>query len=79
MATPKRKLSVSLDEDLVEALDADGSPVSVQVNDAVRSEIGRRRRLQALARFCDEVVAQTGGWTEEDEVEIARIMRLLGG
>jgi antitoxin CcdA len=79
MALLKRKLSVSLDEDLVAALEASGDPVSVQVNDAVRHEIERRQQQQALARFCDRYVEETGPWTEEDEVEIQRIMRALGG
>jgi hypothetical protein len=79
MALLKRKLSVSLDEDLVAALEASGDPLSVQVNEAVRNEIERRRQQQGLARFCDRYVEETGPWTEEDEAEIQRIMHALGG
>ena len=79
MAVPKRKLSVSLDEDLVEALESGGAPVSIQVNDAVRAEVVRRRQQEALVALCDDYVAESGGWTDGDETEIQRIMRLLGG
>jgi post-segregation antitoxin (ccd killing protein) len=79
MALLKRKLSVSLDEDLVAALEASGDPVSVQVNEAVRNEIERRQQQQALARFCDRYVEETGPWSDEDEAEIQRIMHMLGG
>lgn len=77
MAIAKRKLSVSLDEDLVAALEEDDVPVSVQVNDAVRNEVERRRHQRALARFCDRYVEEAGPWTKKDEAEISRIMRLL--
>lgn len=79
MALLKRKLSVSLDEDLVAALEAGSDPVSVQVNEAVRAEVERRRHQQALARFCDRYVEETEPWSDEDEAEIRRIMSLLGG
>jgi hypothetical protein len=79
MAVPKRKLSVSLDEDLVEALESGGAPVSIQVNDAVRAEVLRRRQQEALVALCDDYAAESGGWTDADETEIQRIMRLLGG
>ena len=73
----KRKLSVTLDAELVDALEADAAAVSVQVNDAVRAEVERRRRQRGLERFCDQVVDETGPWTAADEAEIARIMGLL--
>lgn len=79
MAIAKRKLSVSLDADLVTALEDDDEPVSVQVNQAVRAELDRRRHQRALVRFCDRYVEENGPWTEKDEAEIARIMQLLGG
>lgn len=77
--TPKRKISVSLDEDLVASLETSDEPLSVQVNEAVRSEVERRRHQEALERFCDQYVAENGPWSDEDEAEIQRIMRLLGG
>jgi antitoxin component of MazEF toxin-antitoxin module len=51
MATPaKRKVSVTLDADLVAALEADnGTTISAEVNSALRTEFTRRKRQQALA------------------------------
>ncbi len=43
MTSLKRKLSVSLDPDLVEELEAGGEAISAQVNDAVRNELVKRR------------------------------------
>lgn len=77
MATTKRKLSVTLDDDLAEAL-ADSGPISAQINDAVREEVLRRLRQDALEHLCDELIADAG-WTDEDEVETRRIMGLLEG
>jgi metal-responsive CopG/Arc/MetJ family transcriptional regulator len=47
----KRKISVSLDEDLVAELEAGGEGLSAQVNDAVRNELTRRRRQRLLAEM----------------------------
>jgi hypothetical protein len=78
-ATSKRKVSVSLDDELVSYLEGHDEPLSVQVNAAVHAEVERRRHQVALARFCDEYVQANGPWTDEDEAEIQRIMQLLGG
>ena len=48
MTTTKRKVSVSLDDDLVTALEASDEALSVQVNEAIRVEVDRRRRQEAL-------------------------------
>ena len=46
----KRKVSITLDADLVAALEADGSTtLSAEVNSALRAEFTRRKRQQALA------------------------------
>ena len=82
MTSPvKRKVSVTLDADLVAALEADGgTTLSAEVNSALRAEISRRKRQQALADLLDHLAAERGGLdTPEDEAEIARYMRLLGG
>jgi hypothetical protein len=76
MASVKRKLSVTLDDDLADLL-AESGPLSAQINEAVRLEVDRRRRGLALEQLCDELIAGLGGWTEGDEQEIARIMDLL--
>jgi antitoxin CcdA len=77
----KRKVSITLDADLVEALEADGSTtLSAEVNSALRAEFTRRKRQQALADLLDRLADERGSLdTPEDEAEIARYMRLLGG
>lgn len=77
----KRKVSVTLDADLVAALEAEGgTTLSAEVNSALRAEVERRRRQQALAGLLDHLAAERGSLdTPEDEAEIARYMRLLGG
>ncbi len=77
----KRKVSVTLDADLVAAMEADrGTTLSAEVNSALRAEFIRRRRQQALADLLDHLADERGRLdTPEDEAEIARYMRLLGG
>ena len=77
----KRKVSITLDADLVEALEAQsGESLSAEVNSALRAEVGRRRRQQALAQLLDHLAEERGSLdTPEDEAEIVRYMRLLGG
>lgn len=76
MPSSKRKLSVTLDDDLADALSRTG-PLSAQINSAVRAEVERRHQQLALADLCDEIVERTGPWTDEDEIEIARVATLL--
>lgn len=77
----KRKVSVTLDADLVDAMEADGSTtLSAEVNSALRAEFTRRKRRQALEDLLDSLAEERGELdSPEDEVEIARYMRLLGG
>ncbi len=82
MSTPaKRKISVTIDADLVAALEAESdTTLSAEVNSALRAEFTRRRRQQALAELLDHLAEERGRLdTPEDEAEIARYMRLLGG
>jgi hypothetical protein len=82
MASPaKRKVSVTLDADLVAAMEADsGTTLSAEVNSALRAEFTRRRRQQALADLLDHLADERGELdSPEDKAEIARYMRLLGG
>lgn len=60
MPVTKRKISVSLDEDLVAELEAGGEALSAQVNDAVRNEIARRRRQRLLAEMLSEYGRRVG-------------------
>jgi len=82
MTTPaKRKVSVTLDADLVALVEAEGgTTLSAEVNSALRAEVTRRQRQQALADLLDRLAEERGKLdTPEDEAEIARYMRLLGG
>jgi hypothetical protein len=80
-SSAKRKVSVTLDADLVAAMEADASiTLSAEVNSALRAEFTRRKRQQALADLLDHLADERGGLdTPEDQAEIARYMRLLGG
>jgi hypothetical protein len=80
MTTTKRKVSLSIDEDLITELEMNADALSTQVNDAVRHEVGRQRRQRALEALLDHLTAEAGPLdSEADEAEIARFMRLLGG
>jgi hypothetical protein len=56
----KRKISVTLDEDLVSALEVEDETLSAQVNTAVRVEVERRVRQQLLQRWLDELEQADG-------------------
>ncbi len=71
----KRKVSVSLDEDLVAELEGGGEALSSQVNDAVRLELTRRRRHRLLGQMLDEFESTSG---PVDENLVRKYMDLLG-
>ena len=75
MTTTKRKVSVSLDEDLVAELEAGGEALSSQVNDAVRLELTRRRRQRLLGEMLDQFETTSGS---VDEKLVEKYMELLG-
>jgi hypothetical protein len=78
--TPKRKISLSLDADLVEALERDaGEGLSSQVNVVLRAEVERRRRHRALQELLVRLAAEDGALTAEDDAEIERFEQVLGG
>jgi len=60
MTRTKRKLSVTLDSELVDELETDGGAVSAQVNDAIRNELLRRRRQRLLAELLDQLEVENG-------------------
>ena len=70
MTTAKRKVSVSLDEDLVTALEAEGESLSAQVNAAIREELEQRRRRRLLGELLDRLEREHGS---PDEALIAAI------
>ena len=74
----KRKVSLTLDADLVEELENDpDEALSAQVNAAVRSEVERRRRQRALVELLAELDAQDGPLGDADEAEVARYQAIL--
>jgi post-segregation antitoxin (ccd killing protein) len=70
----KRKISVSLDEDLIAELETGGEALSGQINEAVRAEIERRRRRRLLSEFLDALDAERG---PIDEQLVSKYIRLL--
>ena len=80
MPTAKRKVSITLDEDLVAEIEAEGDGLSNRVNEALRVDLTKRRRQRALGKLLDRLEAERGPLnTPEDEAEIQRFMELLGG
>lgn len=74
MPTTKRKVSVSLDEDLVAELESGDETLSAQVNEAVRVELGRRRQQRLLGEMLDELEAAHGA---VDEKQVQKYTDLL--
>jgi post-segregation antitoxin (ccd killing protein) len=72
--TAKRKVSVSLDEDLVAELEAADEALSGQVNEAIRAEVERRRRNRLLTDMLDSLDAKYG---PVDEALVAKYTALL--
>ncbi len=60
MGTAKRKVSISLDAELVRALEAESESLSSQVNEAVRIEFTRRRRRVLLDEMLQEFERSEG-------------------
>jgi post-segregation antitoxin (ccd killing protein) len=74
MSLTKRKVSVSLDEDLVEELEREDEGLSAQVNAAVSAEVERRRHHRLLVELLDQLDAEHG---PVDESLVARYAGLL--
>ena len=72
MTLPKRKVSVSLDGDLVAELEAGVESLSAQINAAVRADLGRRRRQRLLTELLDHFDAEYG---PVDEALIQKYVR----
>jgi antitoxin CcdA len=75
MMTAKRKVSVSLDEDLVEELEREDQGLSAQVNLALRAELERRRRNRLLVELLDQLDAVHG---PVDESLVEKYVGILG-
>lgn len=74
MTMLKRKVSVSLDEDLVAELETADEALSTQVNEAIRVEVERRRRNRLLTALLDSLDAEYGA---VDEALVAKYLELL--
>ena len=70
----KRKVSITLDADLVAEMEAAGEPLSTQVNQALRAEVERRARERRLDDFLTQLEAEHG---PVDEKLLARWTELL--
>ena len=71
----KRKVSITLDEDLIAALEGEGETLSAQVNSAVRAEVERRARQRLLRGWLDDMEASDG---PVDEALVTSFEELLG-
>lgn len=74
MNSTKRKVSVSLDEDLVEELEREEQGLSAQVNQALRTELERRRRIRLLVELLDQLDSEHG---PVDEALVQKYTELL--
>ena len=75
MTAAKRKISVSLDAELVEELEAVDEALSQQVNDAVRSALERRRRERLLGELLNALDSRHG---RVSPALVAKYENLLG-
>lgn len=70
----KRKISVTLDADLLAELAAGEGSISAQLNVALRAEIRRRRQADGWQRILDEMLEADGPLDTLEDIEaMARI------
>ena len=74
MTSTKRKVSVSLDADLVAELELADEALSTQVNDAIRAQLERRRRSRLLGEFLEDLDALEG---PVDEALVSKYLDIL--
>src|SRR5690348_6785650 len=77
---PKRRLSASVDDDLIRAAEAaakrgDVPTVSAWVNDAMRAKLEQEQRLRALASFVNDFEAEHGEISAAEMEQAARRVR----
>lgn len=81
MSGPARhgSVAITLDEELVAEIDAEGERLSNQINKTPSVYLTKQRQYRALGALLDRLDAQSGPLdTPEDEAEIQRFMKLLG-
>ena len=74
MTATKRKISVSIDEDIARELERSGESLSQQVNEALREAVEGQRRQRKLGEFLDDLESETG---PADEDLVAQFNELL--
>ncbi len=74
MALTKRKISVSVDEDLVAELETGKESLSAQVNAALREKLEQSRRRRQLGEFLNELDERLG---PPNEALVIKYMRLF--
>ena len=74
MPLTKRKISVSVDEDLVAELETGKESLSAQVNEALREKVERSHRRRLLGEFLDELDGRLG---PPDEALVRKYMRMF--
>ena len=75
MALTKRKVSISLDEDLVAELETGAESLSAQVNAAVRADLESRRRRRLLSELLDGLDEEHG---PVEEALVEKYAEMLG-
>ncbi len=71
----KRRVTLSLDEDVVQALEAlGGRSLSSTANDALRQAVAVEAHRAALGRWLDELDATYGSATPEETESIERLV-----
>jgi hypothetical protein len=74
MALAKKKVSLTLDADLLAELETADQALSSQVNQALRTEFERRRQARLLAELLDKLDAEHG---PVDEALVEKYTALL--
>lgn len=73
MAPNKKKITVTIDQALVDELELVNEPISSQVNAAIASTVAGRRRRRNLLRFLDELDEEFGPVDDEDLEEFRKL------
>lgn len=73
MAVTKKKITVTIDQQLVDEMELHDEPISVQVNAAIETAMQGRRRRRNLLRFLDELDAEFGASDPADLAEFREL------
>lgn len=73
---PKRKVSLTLDADLLDALDVPPRALSAKVNELLRAGWEEEQYQRNLAQLAERLYAEHGLDGEADEADLARLTRV---